>query len=501
MSALRDYPLGTPVPDSPHAVIVSLPTMADVIGYEERRPETMEFVRTGYPRFKQHPFVTAAARKFFFENKLATRALFPVVSAAVAERVAHLAGAPAADYGVVESDGWALLHVTPDDPALAQRVGKIIQHTGVALTSRQAEDWLAGKSFSTAGSDAAHRVAGELAPLLAPAPPADILLCRSGMNAFYAAFAAVNAVQRPRGKTRWLQLGWLYTDTTEVLRKCLPDAGSFDFIADVLDRPAIEKYFADNAGSLAGIITETPTNPLLRTPDLAWLRELALKHGVLLVLDPSAAGLPNVNAMPFADIIVASLTKYVSHAGDVMAGVLAVNPAGADAAALLAGARLAFSPAYWRDLERLAEELETMPAAVAAMNANAAALVPWLKTQPAVRRVRWVFDETVAANYAAIARSPASCGGLITIELNIPVARFYDRARFVKGPSFGVDFTIVSPYIYMAHYDLVGDAASRRELLRCGIDPELIRISTGGEDIEEIKAAFAEAFHSPKTTL
>jgi len=494
MPPLRDHPLGAPVPANPHAVVVSLPEFDDVIGYEERRPETMAVVRAGYPRFLRHPFVIAAAERAAAAAGLRGRALFPVGGTADAARIAALANLPSEAFGIVDTGGWALLHLAEANAAGTALAGKLIQHTGVTLSSRQAEDWLAGQT--SAGDDnAAGSVADAIAPLLAPVPAADILLCRSGMNAFHAAFEAVRAVQRTRGRARWLQLGWLYTDTPEILRKCLrTGAGeSFVCVTDVLDKAAVEKFFADNAGCVAGVVAETPTNPLLRTPDLAWLRALANRHGALLVLDPSSSGLPNVNALPFADILVCSLTKYASHEGDVMAGVLAVNPAAGDAPALLAAARNAVSPAYWRDLARLSEELKTMPAAVARMNANANALAEWLRRHPAVRRVRTAFDADVAGNYAAIARSSDAAGGLITIETNLPPARFYDRAHCVKGPSFGTDFTIVSPYLYMAHYDLVSAPEGRTELLRHGLDPELIRISVGTENFTDIAAMLAEA--------
>ena len=75
----------------------------------------------------------------------------------------------------------------------------------------------------------------------------------------------------------------------------------------------------------------------------------------------------------------------------------------------------------------------------------------------------------------------------------MPLARFYDAFPMLKGPSFGTVFTIVSPFIYMAHYDLVKAPATRRHLLRCGIDPELVRISVGTEPFLQIQAAFADA--------
>ncbi|MDR1498398.1 MAG: PLP-dependent transferase [Puniceicoccales bacterium] len=496
----KPLPLGTPVPNSPHAVVVSLPTMTDVIGYEERRPDTMDVVRSGYPRFLQHPFVTQAMCELSNSLKLGARALFPVASLDVARRIADLCGVESGDVGIAQTDGWVLLHLPPADAALAARVRKIIQHTGVALGSRQAEDWLVARGLrddmfpeETFDGDASAAVRRVLAHLLAPAAADDILLCRSGMNAFYAAFEAVRSLQCPRGRTHWLQLGWLYTDTTETLRKCLPRDEPLTLISNVFDKDAVEKFFADNGDRVAAVVTEVPTNPLIQTPDIEWLCALARRYGAILVLDPSTSGLVNVDLLRHSDVLVTSLTKYAAHAGDVMLGVLCVNPCSPVHEPLLAAARREISFAYERDISRLAVEIESMSAVAVRVNDNTARLAAWLAAHPAVRRVFWAGEASSAANYAAIARSPERFGCVISIELTIQPARFYDRIKRVKGPSFGTDFTIVSPFIYMAHYDLVTSAAGRKGLIACGIDPELMRISVGCEPFEEIRDAFASA--------
>jgi cystathionine gamma-synthase len=74
------------------------------------------------------------------------------------------------------------------------------------------------------------------------------------------------------------------------------------------------------------------------------------------------------------------------------------------------------------------------------------------------------------------------------------LAPFYDAVRLPKGPSFGMKNSLLSPFIYIAHYDLVKTAAGRAELAASGIDPELLRLSIGGEPADEIIAALAEAF-------
>ena len=55
--------LGHPLPDSPHAVSVALPTWRDVIAYEENDPNCRNALRTVYPRFGLHPLVAALAKE------------------------------------------------------------------------------------------------------------------------------------------------------------------------------------------------------------------------------------------------------------------------------------------------------------------------------------------------------------------------------------------------------------------------------------------------------
>ena len=50
----REDDLGAPLPDSPHAVSVCLPTWRDNIGYEEADPRVIDRLQGGYPRFVLH---------------------------------------------------------------------------------------------------------------------------------------------------------------------------------------------------------------------------------------------------------------------------------------------------------------------------------------------------------------------------------------------------------------------------------------------------------------
>ena len=54
--------VGLALPDSPHAVSVALPRWRDVVGYEEKWPDVVSRLQSGYPRFVIHRLVRELAR-------------------------------------------------------------------------------------------------------------------------------------------------------------------------------------------------------------------------------------------------------------------------------------------------------------------------------------------------------------------------------------------------------------------------------------------------------
>ena len=480
--ALVSPPLGATVPASPHATVVSLPTLADVEGYERKDPATLRHITVGYPRFVRNRLVSEAAARAASALGRAGE-LFPLVS-----RVAALAWAARAGAAVTSLDevgDWVLLTTPPGDAAA--RLAKFVQHTGTLISSRQAAATLAPERRHVGAPPAPVQAA--LAPYLAGVAPADILLATSGMNAVAAAIAAIDAVQRPRGRRVWIQFGWLYVDSTRLLEKAA-DA-PHHFIADVRDLAAVERLLA--AGDVAGVLTELPNNPQLETADIPALRALCDRYGARLLLDPSSVGLATVDVLPWADILCCSLTKYAASEGDVMAGVLAVNPSRPDAAALLAGARAHLAPLHPLDTAALATQVGRLGEVTARLSATAAEIARRFAAHPAVARVRTADTGPTAAAFRALRRPGAGAGALITIELRGEMRRVYDRLRVVKGPSFGLRYTLTTPFLWLAHFDQVTTEAGRAEIRAAGLDPDLLRVSVGVESPEEIWDAFSEA--------
>jgi cystathionine gamma-synthase len=150
---------------------------------------------------------------------------------------------------------------------------------------------------------------------------------------------------------------------------------------------------------------------------------------------------------------------------------------------------------YPRDVSRLAAQIDATPALIARINAATPLVAGFLRTHPKVAAVFWSGHSYSAGNYQALARDPAAAGSMITFHLRAgeSIAAFYDRLRIAKGPSFGLSTSLICPFMFLAHYDLVTTPEGRDYLARNGLCPELMRLSVGAEPVEEIIAALAEA--------
>lgn len=498
MSAFSHLPLGQRIPaGTPHAVSASLPSMRAVIGYEEKNPEITQHMSSGYPRFVKHPFLKLVAAHMLRSLGLNGRQLWPTSSARASAALANWL-APV-DAKVVEHE--RVSGVTfPADPDTFARAKTYLQHTGALLSSREAEDYLirAGQLPSvhpeaTFDGYSPGRVKGAIARAFQHAATEDVFLANSGMNAIYAAFRVADNLQRPRGRTLWIQLGWLYLDTIAILQKFTGrPARDYVVLHDVFDLAALKKLFAERGHEIAGLITEVPTNPLIQTPDLAAIYELCRSHEAIFIADPTIASPLNIDILAYTDVAVNSLTKYTASEGDVLAGCAVVNPRSpwaADFRRLLPGE---LEPVYSRDLARLAIQIADFEPLIVQSNLSTPAVVKFLSSHPRVKNVWWALHPDSRDNYLKIARSPAATGSMISFTVK-NFTEFYDRLRLPKGPSFGMKLTLICPFIYLAHYDLVTSPEGREQLAAAGLDPELLRLSIGAESSEDIIASLAEA--------
>lgn len=477
------HTLGRPIPDSPHAVSVAMPTWSDVVGYEEGDPRIHGALACGYPRFVYHPRLRELMARIEARHGLPGEKALPLPSKRVAERcLAFVTANGGTGRLVAEGDLTAVLVPEGDSP-LAKAYW---QHTGQIVSSRRADAVLSGREDRP---DAAairqalrERVAG-----VAGTPVARVSLYPSGMAAIHQALRLIQALQPGQATA---QFCFPYLDSLKLQQK-LGSGVHFFPMADDADLSQLEDLLA--SGRLGGVLCELPSNPLMRSFDLPRLSRATRAAGVPLVVDDSIATFYNHDFLPYADVLVSSLTKFFSGTGEAMGGTLVVNPAsplaerlqdawqsdheellfGDDAAVILAGAA---------DFE----------ARMATINRTAEALAGWLDAHPAVAKVHYPTIETPDL-YRQALRAHGGYGGMLSFVVKDPERRsapVYDRLAVNKGPSFGMRTTLACPYTILAHYTELDWAET------CGVDRHLIRVSVGLEAPEDLIARFSQALQS-----
>jgi cystathionine gamma-synthase len=474
--------LGAPIPDSPHAVSVCLPTWRDNVGYEEQEPRVLERIETGYPRFVYNSF----CRRLFAECQSrfarADEQCQAYPSRIAAERCAAYirdqtgASARVWDFGI--HDVFAVCF-----PAAHARIAMDFwQHTGEGISSRLAVACL-DQLPAVDGSAAARSMRQRIADVTGVSN-GNVFLYSSGMNAIYTLYRVLNDLFPGRQS---VQFGFPYVDTLKVLEKfgCgvqfFPQGGSAD----------LERLQSSlNNGPVSGLYTEFPSNPLLVSPDLAQLAALAQRHESPLIVDDTVASFVNVDLLSAADVICSSLTKFFSGAGDVAGGSLVINPQSPFHADISARLREDGGGSLWgADAEVLERNSRDFADRVHRINGTGRKLAQFLASHAQVERAYYP-GLSPRDHYNAFRKPDGGYGGLLSIDLTNATRRapaFYDALRVCKGPNLGTNYTLACPYTILAHYRELEFAEA------CGVSRYLIRISVGLEEPADLIARFEQA--------
>jgi cystathionine gamma-synthase len=460
--------LGKPLPASTHAVSVALPRWQDVVGYEEKKPEVLERLATGYPRFVVHPLVQELA-----QHVSGGRPGLPFPSQIAAEQAAAFVrrtSDPSAK--VISRDGVFAVSAAP---AGLTALRSFWQHTGLIVSSRQAEALLKRRKRPSDSEEAHRSLRRQLADLYNCAET-DIFLAPTGMAAIFAALQAV--VKRTPGKPT-AQLGFPYVDTLKLQEKL----GHGGILLHHLGEIGPELRALLDRQTIAGCFCEIPGNPLLGCTDLHLVSPLLRQRHVPLIVDDVVATPVNVDLTPHADLIATSLTKFIVGTGDAMGGALICNPRSPLYSELKAIIQAQHEGLLWpEDAAVLADHARAFPERMRRHNEIGLQIAERLRGHPAVERVwypKWEFAEA----YEAVRRPGGGWGALVTFlpknaEVNSPA--IYDRLPFCKGPSLGTVFTLACPFTLLAHYTELEWAES------CGVSRYLIRVSVGLEDPDEL---------------
>jgi cystathionine beta-lyase/cystathionine gamma-synthase len=307
----------------------------------------------------------------------------------------------------------------------------------------------------------------------------------SGMAAMHAALAAA---ELGPGATV-LAAEQLYGSTATLLLQIFGANGVEVRFVDAHDLGAVENKVAEYRPR--AVVIETISNPLLRVADTSGIARITNRSGATLVVD-NTFGTPYLQR-PLtlgADIVVHSVTKYLSGHGDLTAGMVVAGPpydGALDGVRKLVGGTLGTFEAW------LAHRgLKTLPLRMARQCENARAISARLTSHPRVAKVHYPALEGHPDREVA-QRALSDTGGLVSFELEAKeraaAFEFLNALELcVRAPSLGDIYTLAIHPATSSHREL---SPSRRE--RLGVKESLIRLSVGIEHPEDVISDLEQA--------
>ena len=276
--------------------------------------------------------------------------------------------------------------------------------------------------------------------------------------------------------------------------------GTYRFFEQVLRKYGLDFTYADTSRlrdleqairpTTRLIFLETPTNPMLTLTDLDSACTIAHGHGIPVAVDNTFASPYVQRPIAFgADLVVHSTTKFLNgHSDSVGGAVVAVRDDHIEWLRFVQNAQGAIIGPM--DAWLVLRGTKTLPVRMERHNANAMVLAEYLAAHPAVSAVYYPGLASHPQHELA-KRQMRGFGGLISFQLgSFEHARtFLESVRLMSlAESLGGVETLVSHPATMTHASVPHD--QRQQL---GITDDLVRVSVGIEDVEDLKDDLSQA--------
>ncbi|MDO6687602.1 MULTISPECIES: cystathionine gamma-synthase [unclassified Agarivorans] len=239
---------------------------------------------------------------------------------------------------------------------------------------------------------------------------------------------------------------------------------------------------------------ETPSNPLLRIVDIKTIAEQAHAAGALVVVDNTFLS-PALQTpiLLGADIVVHSATKYINGHSDVVAGMV-----------VAATEELAEQLAWWANCLGLTGSafdsyltlrgLRTLKARMNVHQENAQAIVACLQQQGVVGNIYYP-GLPEHPGHALAQSQQRGFGAMLSFELELEESQM---VKFLKNLQlFSLAESLGGVESLIAHPATMTHAAMSAEALaEAGISNQLLRVSVGLEDAQDLVNDLQQAFAS-----
>lgn len=279
----------------------------------------------------------------------------------------------------------------------------------------------------------------------------------------------------------------LYGETYRLIREFLPSIGVNVVFVDTTDMKSIEEEVKKG---VKVVYVETPTNPTMKLVDIKSISGLCKENNALLFIDNTFAS--PINQKPIflgADLVLHSATKYLNGHADVVAGAVAGKK---ERVARIKKLRRTLGGTIDPHSAWLViRGMKTMAIRVKKQNENALKLAEFLESSNKVSKVYYPGLKSHPQHELA-KRQMSGFGGMLSFEIS---GSKEDAMRFTQSlkiaylaSSLGGVETLVSQPALLTHTQL-----SEEEKRKTGIKENLVRVSVGIEDTDDLLSDFANA--------
>jgi len=278
--------------------------------------------------------------------------------------------------------------------------------------------------------------------------------------------------------------------------------GTYHAVINEMERYGISYSFSDASESSIRsaikentrlIYFETPSNPLISITDIRMVARVAKENDLVTVIDNTFASPINQNPLDIGiDVVIHSGTKYLGGHSDIICGAIISNNALVEKfwnTAIHFGGSINAHTCYL--LER---SLKTLAIRVEKQNQNAMELAGYLEGHSLVKCVNYPGLTSHSGHHIAI-NQMNGFGGMLSFEVDLlaeETDRFLKRLNIIHSAmSLGGVESIISSPARTSHAKM-----TPRQRVEVGISDQLLRLSVGIEDADDLKKDIDQAMRA-----
>lgn len=283
----------------------------------------------------------------------------------------------------------------------------------------------------------------------------------------------------------------LYGGTYRMFTRVYKDMGIKFHFVDMNDLDKFQSLINSNTKL---VWVETPTNPLMKLADISAIAKITKANNILFAVD-------NTFATPYlqrpidmgADIVMHSATKYLSGHSDVISGALIMKDAelGEKMHFLQFATGATLGP---QDSYLVLRGIKTLHLRMERHCENGQKVAEFLEQHPKVKAVYYPGLESHPFHDIAKRQMTGGFGGMVSFTFKsgakADAIKFLESVKvFTLAESLGGVESLANHPALMTHASIPED--KRKEI---GITDDLVRLSVGIEDIEDLIADIEQAF-------